>query len=128
MPIDWNKVVSTKVREIVRAAQNAPQEAIVCAMLDIDAARAGRVSPGVQQLIADTQLVGAIPISDVQGHRLVCIPVGLKTLITALGKYEDTAELEKRIKTGGSLILWAVCLGAEDRRLIDIHVHKPEHN
>jgi hypothetical protein len=128
MPIDWKKLVSSKVRDIVQAAQNArPQEDTVCAVLDIDDARAGRVSPGVQQLIADTKLAGAIPISDGQGHRLVCIPVGLKTLILALTKHEQTADLEKQIKTGGSL-LWVICFDGEERTCVDIHVHSPEHN
>lgn len=129
MPIDWNNLVSANVRAIVQAAKNAgPQEDIVCAMLDIDEARAGHASPGVQQLIADTKLAGAIPISDDQGNRLVCVPVGLKTLIAALTKYEQTAELEKRIKTGGWLILWVVCFDGEQRTCLDIHVHNPEHN
>lgn len=129
MAINWKAVVAANAPEIVNAARGTIEKAdAVCALLDIDDARAGKVSPGFQQLIATTKLARAILVSVAEGNRLVCIPVTLSTIVAALEPHEETAELTKRIRTGGSLVLWVVCFDGEQRTCLDIHVRTPEFN
>jgi len=130
MAIDWQHIIRENVQRIVQAARQAMQEKDpVCVLVDIDDARAGKVARGALQLIADTKLQGAVPVDDPQGtRRFVCLPVGHERLLELLEQHEDVSELRKRIKVGGTLVLWAVCFDGDDRTCLDIHVASPEHN
>jgi hypothetical protein len=130
MTIDWRRVLAENMQRIVGAAQQAAHaKDPVCVLVDIDDARSGKVAPGLQALAAGTKLQGAVPVNDPEGRRrFVCIPVGYARLLELLEQHEDVGELRKRIKVGGTLVLWVLCFDGDDRICLDIHVTSPGHN
>ena len=129
MPVNWREVVSTNARDIVGVADRAtPRDDVVCMLFDIDDARAGKASVGLQQVIASTKLKGALPITAMDGNRLVCLPIGAARLISYLDESEDTAELKQTIGRANPDVLWVICFDGEQRVCLDIHAHRPEFN
>ncbi len=129
MAVDWKGIVGRNARMIVRAAQALGEAEPVCVLVDLDRARAGQVSAGVLQLIAETQLQGALLLDDPDDvRRIVCLPLSRTRLLSALGKYEDVNRLDEGIKAGQTLVLWAVCFDGDERTCLDIHVATPEAN
>ena len=129
MSINWQEVVSTNVRDIVGVAGTVtPSDDAVCVLFDIDDAQAGRVSLGLQQVIADTKLKSAVPISATGGKRLVCLPISASSLIAFLDESEDTEELKSTVGRSNPDVLWVVCFDGDQRTCLDIHAHRPEFN
>jgi hypothetical protein len=129
MAPNWRDIVTANAPAIVSAAHASGERESVCLLLDMDAARSGAESPGINQLVVETQLRGAIPLRDPsQVYRIVCLPVSRERLLSILASHEDTSVLESKLRTGGTLILWAVCVSGDARQLIDIHIATPEIN
>jgi len=130
MAIDWRKIVHENSQRIIDAARQATQaKEPVCVLVDIDDVRSDKAAPGVMQLIADTQLQGAVPVIDSEGGRqLVCIPVGYAQLLECLERYEDVSMLRNGIKGGSALHLCVVCFDGGNRTCLEIHVAGPERN
>lgn len=129
MAINWNDVVSENVRSIVQTVRScSPGTDVVCVLFDMDAARSGTASPGLQRIIADSELKGGVPILASEGNRLVCLPISTSKMLSLLKDSEEVSDLQNKIHTGGSLVLWAVCFDGEQRICLDIHTHSPEFN
>jgi hypothetical protein len=129
MAINWNEVVSQNVQTIVETAKGIAQVAdAVCVLFDIDDVRQGNGTPGLQQIIAVSELKGGVPILAPDGNRLVCLPMSASKMISSLEEHEDVTYLRDRIRTGYSLVLWAICFDRDQRTCVDIHVESPEFN
>ena len=115
--------------KIVVAAKTAiPEEDVVCLLFDIDDVHERKASLGLQVVIADSKLTGAIPITAPEGNRLVCMPIATDELLSQLGEHEDVAELQKKTKASESLVLWVICCDGDNRTSLDIHTHRLEFN
>ena len=129
MTINWNEVVSKNVQTIVETARGvAPVVDAVCVLFDIDDVRQGNGTPGLQHIIADSELKGGVPLLTSEGSRLVCLPVSASKMISLLEQYEDVTDLRDRIRIGYSLVLWAICFDRDQRTCLDIHIESPEFN
>ena len=129
MASNWTDIVSKNVRKIVQAAQLSGEAEPVCVLVDIDDARAGKAALGVSQLIVDTKLHGAVPLADPENRRrIACLPVSRDRLLSTLEQSEEVGQLRDGLKTGGTLVLWAVCFAGDDRICLDIHLATCEAN
>ena len=129
MAIEWQRIVSENVQQIVATAQASSDKEPVCVLFDLDDVRAGQAAPGIIRLIADIGLKYALALNDSQtGRRLVCLPVSRERFFHCLEQDEDVTEQRERITIKGTVVLWAICCDGDTRTCLDIHVASPEHN
>lgn len=129
MAINWTKTVNANIRQIAEAADAiGASERGVCILFDIDNVRAGSASPGLQKIIADTKLGGAVPVTGEGGQRLVCLPISKERTLLTLEEYEDVAELRKRLTPDTKVAVWVICFDGNERTCVDIHAQRSNLN